>query len=123
MALKLSRDNARRAATEPASTDPHFHVWVDSELALIAQAPALREPARGAAFHHVEDRRVKSPPHGGLAGRLHRREGFAPLLLTHVDGPSHAAYGQCGLHRYAAHSTVSSRMMRSSCKFPQRGRP
>ena len=39
MALKLSTDNARRAATAPACADPHFHVWVDSGLALIAQPP------------------------------------------------------------------------------------
>ena len=52
MALKLSRDNARRAATEPASTDPHFHVWVDSGLALIAQPPRFntRQAARKAAI-------------------------------------------------------------------------
>ena len=49
MALKFSRDNARRAATEPASTDPHFHVWVDSGTRADCPAPALRDPARGAA--------------------------------------------------------------------------
>ena len=42
MALKLSPDNARRAATEPASTDPHFHVWVDSIVRPPSEVPCVR---------------------------------------------------------------------------------